>query len=120
MNSEQIQEVISVMTDPVVRQMYLDDPKMAYEELRAQGHGLAELNGDEELKVVCNTADTFYFTLPEYSDAHLISDDDLLQLNAAGPDSGLISAPMSSAVAVGGAALIMVSVSAVPPAGMLP
>ena len=108
MNSEQIQEAISVMTDPVVRQMYLDDPKLAYEELRAQGHGLAELRGDEELKVVCNTADTFYFTLPEYDDTHLISEQELLQLTAAGPNSAVI--PLGGhAPAVCGIPFIVVS-----------
>ena len=109
MNSEQIQEAISVMTDPVVRQMYLDDPKMAYEELRAQGHGLAALRGDEELKVVCNTADTFYFTLPEYDDSHLISEQELLQLTAAGPNASVIP-PGGYTPAFSGIPFIVVSV----------
>ncbi len=91
MNKQQIQDTISMMADPVVRQKYLDDPKAAYAEMQSQGHPLSELSGNEEFKVVTNTADTMYIVFPEISNAHALDENHLAQIQAAGSGASTIA-----------------------------
>lgn len=74
--------VVSMMRDRAVRQAWLDDPESAAQDIRAQGADW--LPGDDaEIKVVCNTADTFYLTLPtigESEDAGAVSDAQLARV----------------------------------------
>lgn len=68
--------VASMLRDPSIRQAWLDDPNGAAERMRAQGADWLP-DGGAEIKVVCNTADTFYLTLPsigESEDAGAVSD----------------------------------------------
>jgi len=71
--------VTQMMRDPSIRQAWLDDPTATADAMRAQGADWLP-DAAVEIKVVCNTADTFHITLPsvdESVDAGVVSDDQL-------------------------------------------
>jgi len=85
MNSQQVQDAFSAMSDPAVRRQYRADPRAAYSALCAEVGGadaLPELPDEVEVKAVFNTVDTCYVALPHISD--LLGEDDLRALQAAG------------------------------------
>lgn len=88
MNSQQIQDAFSAMSDPAVRRQYRADPRAAYRDLcaeigRAHGDAFPELPDEVEIKAVFNTAKTCYVALPHIS-GDLLGADDLEALQAAG------------------------------------
>lgn len=74
--------VVSMMRDRVVRQAWLDDPESAAQAMRAQGADWLP-GGEVEIKVVCNTADTYYIPLPsvdESTDLGMVDDAQLARV----------------------------------------
>jgi len=88
MNSQQVQDAFSAMSDPAVRSKYRADPRAAYRDLCAEigsahGEAFPALPEEVEVKAVFNTADKCYVALPHLS-GHLLGDDELASLQAAG------------------------------------
>ena len=85
MNDQRMQQTVALMTDPVVRREYLNDPKAAYEDLRVRGMSghMPALDDDVEIKVIVNTADTYYVVFQEVSAEYLVSEHDLQRVQAA-------------------------------------
>jgi len=87
MNSQQVQDAFSAMSDPAVRRQYRADPRAAYRDLCAEigaaPGDFAELPDEVEIKAVFNTADTCYVALPHIS-GDLLGADELKTLQAAG------------------------------------
>ena len=100
MQSEQIYKSVKAATDPAVQQKYREDPVAALEEMRSHGVAPLELLEGQEVKVVFNTADTFYLPLPAIDENAEIDEQALSRLQAAG------EATVSSAGSVGTAGTI--------------
>ncbi|MGI9310949.1 MAG: hypothetical protein ACR2P7_05355 [bacterium] len=83
---EQIQHTYPMMMDPEFRRMCRQDPRAGLIDLASSGDARFEFNfeGVEEVKVVTNAKDKMYIPILAIKDAHVLSRDDLQQVNAAG------------------------------------
>ncbi|MDD9811023.1 MAG: hypothetical protein OXU71_04815 [Gammaproteobacteria bacterium] len=82
--AQQGRDFYAAMTDPAVRRQYRADPRAAYQASLARAGDAPELAADVEIKVVSNTADTFYVALARPDEETLLSDRQLRHVQAAG------------------------------------
>lgn len=104
MNMSDIEKTYPVLSDPALRRMYREDPRGAYQLAREYDESLPELSDDVEVKVVSNTADTFYLLL--YPHDMPVSEQQLGQITA-GASAG--TALTASSVGSAGTACSTVS-----------